>query len=292
MQRTQINNALRTLTRAVPASRAMRAARQPYRIAKPWLLRSLGKTERISVPTVWGGTFNGLLPEAVSTVIWRNRYYESDASRALMRFLPEGGCFVDIGAHFGYFSLFASHLVGTEGRVLSIEAMPSTFVVLKENLEANAAHPNFTLHQGAAFNEDKTLQFQDYGLVSCSLNSAFGARGNTSASPGEIVEIEAQTADSIIQENEIQKVSVIKIDAESSEKFVLMGLTETINRDRPVIIMEVGDDGIKGGFSSSEHVDEIQKHGYVPHRWTDWDKLEPFTASGPLKYANLVFLKA
>ena len=39
----------------------------------------------------------------------------------------------DIGAHYGYFSLKASCLVGDEGKVLSIEPTPSTYKKLYAN---------------------------------------------------------------------------------------------------------------------------------------------------------------
>ena len=42
--------------------------------------------------------------------------------------------FVDIGANIGYFSLLAAELM-PRGRIISIEALPSTFDKLKENIK-------------------------------------------------------------------------------------------------------------------------------------------------------------
>ncbi|MEM0133942.1 MAG: FkbM family methyltransferase [Thermoplasmatales archaeon] len=45
--------------------------------------------------------------------------------------------FVDVGENNGYFTLLASKLVGDEGKVLSIEANPTTFSRLCRNIELN-----------------------------------------------------------------------------------------------------------------------------------------------------------
>jgi len=255
-------------------------------------MRKMGWQEPVDIDTVWGGKFSGMLPEAVTTVIWRFGFFDLFVSLTLLKYLKPGSQFLDIGAHFGYFSLFASHLVGEEGKVLSIEAMPSTFSFLKSNIEKNSSFDNVDLHQGAAFNEKTELEFTDYGLVASSLNSAFGSRVDNSLSRGKgpPVTVQAEPIDEIAARHGMNNISLVKIDAESSEKFVIMGMTETLKQQRPVLITEVGDIGVEGGIMSSDQIDLLKPLGYTPHKWTDDFRLLPFEADGPLEYANLVFI--
>lgn len=177
---TDLENALMAARSRSEGGRLRRVIRSPYKMLSPVLMRRRGVTREISMPTFWNGTFLGLLPEAVSTLVWRTTYFDEAVCLTLLRTLKPGSVFVDIGAHFGFFSLLGSHLVGPNGRVISIEAMPSTFARLQKNIEHNSEHNNVTLYQGAAFDHATELEFHDFGVVASSLNSAFGSRGDNS----------------------------------------------------------------------------------------------------------------
>ena len=273
-------------------SRARRMIRHPYSTLLPWLMRKTATTRPVDVDLVWGGTFSGILPEAVSSTIWRFGFFDLNLSLTLLDFLEPGDTFIDVGAHFGYFSLLASHLAGKDGRVFSIEAMPSTFEYLKRNIETNAPFQNVSMTNNAAFDKSTTLEFRDFGLIASSLNSAFGSRGDNSLHDGKgnTVQINARKVDDMLGDAGIDGCKLVKIDAESSEKFVLLGMERTIQRYRPIIITEVGDYGVENGISSSEQIIIMLDHGYKPHKRIDW-QLKPFELKGGLvEYANLVFL--
>ncbi len=44
---------------------------------------------------------------------------------------------MDVGANHGYFAMLMARLVGDNGQVIAIEAFPSTYKSLRDNLEAN-----------------------------------------------------------------------------------------------------------------------------------------------------------
>lgn len=265
---------------------------QPIGVLRPMVMRKLGQRKTVDIPLVWGGVFSGLLPEAVSSVLWRFGFFETYVSLTLLKFLKPGSTFVDVGAHFGYFSLFASKIVGENGQVLSVEAMPSTYEFLSENIRKNAAHPNVNLHQGAAFDKETELEFHDFGLVASSLNSAFGSRGSQSLHDGKDnkVSVKARTLDAIASDKKITKIDLVKIDAESSETFVLKGMAEIIKRDRPIIVTEVGDIGIENGTPSADQIRILKEFNYTPYKWHDVNTLKPFVPEGPIAYANLIFI--
>ena len=278
-------------SRISDGSRWSRLARHPIRTLLPYAMRKLSIQRAVDLDTVWGGRFSGILPEAVTSEIWRSGSFELHVGLALLEYLKPGSCYIDVGAHFGYFSLFASKLVGPTGRVLSVEAMPSTFQYLTENVRKNAAYQNVTIFQGAAYSESAELVFRDFGVVASSLNSAFTARDNFQIirSAGVEVIVQAHPVDSLIEKFDCDKIDLIKIDAESSEKFVLQGLKNTLAKFRPTIVMEVGDANLTGN-SVGEILSQMSSAGYTAYSRDQNNRLNKFRQAGHVAYANLVFL--
>ena len=64
---------------------------------------------------------------------WR----EQAISSLLKRTLKPGDVFIDAGANIGVYTVLASHLVGPEGEVISIEMMPDTADRLESNIRMN-----------------------------------------------------------------------------------------------------------------------------------------------------------
>jgi FkbM family methyltransferase len=262
-------------SRVSQGTRLLRLLRHPIKTLLPFAMRKLSIKRAVDLNTAWGGRFSGVLPEAVTSEIWRSGGFELPVSMALLNFLKPGGTYVDVGAHFGYFSLLASKLVGAEGRVLSIEAMPSTYQYLLANVKKNASHQNITAFEGAAYSERVELTFRDFGVVASSLNSAFAARdtSNMISNLGNEVKVQAHT---------------VKIDAESSEKFVLEGMQETLKEHRPFIVMEVGDSN-PAENSVSELLAQMSVAGYSVYYRDQNQRLQKFQQTGHVAYANLVF---
>lgn len=59
--------------------------------------------------------------------------YEPRKVRWLQEHLKPGMCFVDVGAHHGYYTLLAANLVGFGGFMLAFEPDPDNFKVLMKN---------------------------------------------------------------------------------------------------------------------------------------------------------------
>ncbi|WP_234981526.1 hypothetical protein [Fontimonas thermophila] len=57
---------------------------------------------------------------------------------AIRSILRPGDVFVDAGANIGFYSILASRIVGTEGRVISVEMMPQTATILREYQDKSA----------------------------------------------------------------------------------------------------------------------------------------------------------
>ena len=282
----QLNNASRFTKR----KRIARLARHPWRMLYPKLLEVGRRPKEIRSRTFWGGEMNVIYPETVSMNIWRYGYFEEAVCLYIINHLKEGMTFIDIGAHFGFFTLLGSHLVGPKGRVLAFEPTPSTCRQLQKNIVNYSEHPNIQIFNCAAYNEEREIKFYDYGIQYSALNSGFGIRRKDAAAIAKNeIKVEARKLDNILKERGIDHVDLIKIDAESSEIHVLRGMAETLKNSRPALILEVGDFEIDGVPRSKEIVAWLQGMGYSPYQVRE-GKMVPHEVMENYEYDNLLFL--
>lgn len=77
--------------------------------------------------------------------------------------------------------------------------------------------------------------------------------------------VRARRLDDIVKEAHAGRVNAIKIDVEGAELLVLNGAAETLDRDRPILSVEVVDDQLKAmGSSAVELTAFVRAHGYTP----------------------------
>ena len=186
-----------------------------------------------------------VIPEATSLNIYRYGLYEEDLTKTLLYSLKHGMVFFDIGAHYGYYTLLASFLVGEEGQVHSFEPTPYSFDVLKLNAKNKI---NIILNNCAVYSTKKNLIINDYGIQYSAFNSIYNAR-----LPKIVLQnlkskkllVESISIDEYVERTCIVP-DFIKIDAESSEYEILIGMEKTIKKFYPKISFEVGDMDVHG----------------------------------------------
>lgn len=244
------------------SSRMRRLLNQPIRSLVPMSLRLLRSTRVVSTRTFWGAKIEVVLPEPVSSMIFRFGYYDESVCRFLIATLRPGDTFFDVGAHFGLFSLLANELVGPGGDIVAFEPMPVTRERLKRNLDSQSGTGSVVVLDVAAFDRECELTFHDHGEAHSSFNSAFDARGLKGE--GKPVVVKARPIDSVFRTLSTRKVDVIKIDAESAEMNVLRGAEQTIEQHRPILIAELGDFNVEGAPLSREIIDWLIARRYHP----------------------------
>ena len=75
-----------------------------------------------------------------------NRVYEEDLTQIFQQILGPGDTVVDVGANEGYYSILASKIVGTEGKIFAIEPQSRLQNIIFNNIELNEAY-NIVVHQ-------------------------------------------------------------------------------------------------------------------------------------------------
>ncbi len=213
--------------------------RMPYsklmELASRWTKRSVGMRAR----TFWGDRMDVMFPDTVSLRVYRYGFFEEELTRTLITHLKPGMTFFDVGSHFGFFSLLASKLVGPAGHVVAFEPTPSTFQMLGRNLRG---HANARGENVAAYRENTTLTFHDFGMGLSVFNSIYGGKLSTRErmTPPKELKVQARTLDSWCLEHGLEP-DLLKIDTEGAELDVLEGMSQLLARKRPMVTLEVGD---------------------------------------------------
>jgi FkbM family methyltransferase len=226
-----------------------------------------------------------VLPEPVSVTIWRYGMFEEDVAFYLLSVLRPGDTFIDIGGHFGFFSMLGRELVGTEGTVVTFEPMPRTREILVENMQQNAAPAHHHIISAAAGSEAGRLMFKDFGLSGSAFATSGAERSSGLKFTGE-VEVPVRTVDSVTEELALSSLRLMKIDAENAEYEVIQGALSTIRRLRPAIVIEAGD---SAGSSTRRVVDSLIAEKYRPLEFRDWT-LRPHQVTDSYDYLNLLMI--
>lgn len=162
----------------------------------------------------------------------------------LRRLLRPGMTVADVGANIGYYLLLFQQAVGPTGRIICIEPSEENLPELRKNIKANRVGEAL-LHEVALGIEDGEI-----GLRS-GINSGIVPLANAS----HIVPI--RRLDSLVTE----RVDLLKINVEGYEGQVLGGAGALIERDRPVIFLELHPHIVgKFGFTVRGILSDLARH--------------------------------
>lgn len=155
--------------------------------------------------------------------------YEPHLSTLIKHYLKPNTSFLDIGANIGIHSLSAAIVKGVQ--IYSFEPVEFIREKLNKNIKLNL-YDNIQVVPAALSNENK--------VIKTNFSSESSNQGTFSILSEEngVNEISCIRGDDFVLENKIDNISVIKIDVEGFEYSVLMGLKETIKKQKPVIFFE------------------------------------------------------
>ena len=151
--------------------------------------------------------------------------------KILQDFIKPGDWVVDIGANIGYYTKRFSELVGPQGRVISFEPIPATFSLLAANVQL-FHNKNVTLIN-AAVSEKLDLAGMSIPSFSTGLKNYYEA--HISTTKNRELSILMFSLDSIF---DTKNISLIKIDTEGHEEFVLAGMNNLLKKHLPILIIE------------------------------------------------------
>jgi FkbM family methyltransferase len=212
------------------------------------------RTMEFWCPPEWRGN-------AKMMYVWRDDY-ESEI-RQLHRWVQPGDLVLDVGAHYGSYTLCLAGLVGAQGHVLAVEPAAHARSVLRRNTLINQLHQVQIVPAAAGAESARAnLHLHD-------------DRSRASLQPGgqqsDAESVEVIRLDDLVPR--APRVSLIKMDIEGYEAQALRGATEILTRDQPIVIFELLDIGSSGATHTAW--DLLRRHGYRMHRVTDEGEVRP-----------------
>jgi FkbM family methyltransferase len=156
----------------------------------------------------------------------------------------QGDIVVDVGAHIGRYTIIASKRVGTNGKVIAIEAHPGNYEMLNRNIELNGLTNVTTLNYAVYSKESKIKLYmpdEEFGytmhhsIMFSYLSPKYSLKGKENE---KFIEVNANTLDNLLQKNGLSReVNWIKIDVEGAEFEVLKGATEILSNSKEICLL-------------------------------------------------------
>jgi len=220
---------------------------------------------------------------------YEGQSYERLSANLLAGVLNRAKLFVDVGAHYGFFTLLAATR-HPQLEILAFEPVPETAEVLRRNVALHNLQ-NATIHQMAV---SSTGGFSAMYISLASDNCSFYA--HPAAPPLRQVNVPTITLDAVLADK-TPGPTVVKIDTEGHELAVLAGMPDTLKRfpDLSLLIEFNPKMQRAAGRQPEELLQELDRLGFatfllddrqgLPFRLTpkaDWTRFMP-----PQGYANL-----
>jgi FkbM family methyltransferase len=222
----------------VPASaaRAFGPKSRASLLARPLVNRIL--SDRPIVVTVRSGVAYGtkLQIQPHSEKFYWAGQHEVEVQRAIVELLRAGDTFWDVGAHIGFFSLIASRIVLSSGRVHAFEPYGPSRARLQTNLDLNNAG-NVSVSPQAVAAKAGLAQF--YAARETPMWTLVRGMGE-----GPSIEVSCTTLDE--QADVLGEPTLIKVDVEGAEVDVLRGASRLlVSEHPPSLIVEFTNDDMR-----------------------------------------------
>ena len=216
--------------------------------------------------------------------------FENDEIEFVTKYVKAGDIFIDIGANIGLFSLVASPIVGLQGKVISYEPTPKTYNRFIENIKLNRITNINAKNIGLSDSESYlNLNISDSGYDAWN-TFAPNEVGNKSKFTST-VNVKVMTLDQELDELNKANISLVKIDVEGWEKFVLLGGESFFRKYSPVVMIEFTEENtFAAGYYVYELFDLLLDWGYKWYSYNDHN-LIPEIKRLRYPYTNLIAIK-
>ncbi|MEU7524863.1 FkbM family methyltransferase [Saccharothrix sp. NPDC042600] len=185
-----------------------------------------------------------------------------------------GDTCLDIGAALGLYTVSLSRLVGPQGTVHSVEplvfAHPALSYLLRPREGRNIVRHSVAL--GTREGKDVMSVPVRHGLPvtgrSFLTAGADGLGSNAEFAEHLEVVVRTDTLDRFVAANGIDRLDFVKADVEGAELRVLQGGTETIEKFRPKLLLEIEERHVERfGYRAEDVADWLAERGYRMRTW-------------------------
>jgi FkbM family methyltransferase len=171
--------------------------------------------------------------DAVGRGLYRRKVHEPNLTKLLLtRFaISAQRNLIDVGSNIGYFTCLMSKLAGPTGKVLSIEPEPQNLKLLEQNIKINNL-TNVVVHPCALGASEGAAML---GLYKPSNR---GRHSIVAADTKSRIKVPVRTLDDVAMNSgkNVSSWSLVKIDVEGYEGFVIDGARETLPRIETLVM--------------------------------------------------------
>lgn len=200
----------------------------------------------------------------------------------LLHLLNETDTFVDVGANVGVYTVLAAGVRGAS--CISIEPIPTTFSHLIANIKLNGIDNLVTAKNIGLSNQKGILNF------TTDLDCKNHVIDKIDAKEFNFIEVQVDMLDNIADK---LKPTLIKIDVEGFEKYVIAGGKRTLTKDSLLaVIME-----LNGSSTKNENVEkilhqEMLNYGFFTYRYSPFTRtLVSLEGRENMESRNTIYLK-
>lgn len=187
---------------------------------------------------------------------------------------------IDIGGHFGYFSLFASNQAHLNSKIYTIEPSRSNYNQLNKNIQDTGKN-NIESFRLAIGDENRNCKLF---LGTSENHSIFHDYSLLNQQSGKADHIEMQTLEQFILNNQIEKVDFLKLDCEGAEYKIIASTPKSIFQKIDRIVMEFHD--VKGEkYHPEDILEKLSSLGFEIMEF----RYQPTTQN--LNYGKIIAIK-
>ena len=191
--------------------------------------------------------------------------YEKDTNRILERFVSNEDIVIEAGANIGSETLLLGKLC-PKGKVYAFEPAPQVYGYLQFNIGLNHLL-NIHSYQMALGEKEKDIEF--YLLPEHFPNQGMSSKIRHTQAEKKII-VRQTTINRFVEEHNIQRLELIKMDIQGAEYSVLEGAENVIRKFKPNILLEASE-----SYSDlTEIFKYLEKFGYLVYLITPGAELE------------------
>ena len=201
-------------------------------------------------------------------------WFLEDEVAGVAALVHPGATCLDVGAEYGLYTWTFAHLAGPSGAVHSVEPLPGAARVLAVGarlLGARTVHRHRTALGARSGRATMSLPVRARLPVHGRAFLTEGADGlgpNTEFPGQHEVPVGVTTVDELVSAEGLARVDVVKADVEGAELAVLRGAAAVLERDHPVLLLEVEARHLaKYGATPEELLAHLAALGYAAHTW-------------------------
>lgn len=221
--------------------------------------------------------------------------YEQEEVAFVKANLRPGQTFVDLGGNIGFYSILASAIVGTQGKVFTFEPLTINIETIRRSIGENSFATNIHVEQAIVGDRPRN----DMAIIYQTLEDGSGNSGGSFIAPVDSNIKAHLRREPVRQEmldtflSDVTAVDFIKMDIEGAEVLAMRGAKEIFKKFSPIILSEVHTNQLElvSGANWREYFALMHSYGYKPHFFSGGRITNPVGELADGAIYNVAFLK-